>query len=84
VGPLLVERYDSIGRIADVHAPVLVIAGTADGIVPIEHSRRLYDAAREPKRFVEIAGADHNDLALLAGSDLVEAVASFVIEAARR
>jgi fermentation-respiration switch protein FrsA (DUF1100 family) len=83
VGPLLVERYDSIGRVAEVPAPVLVIAGSADSIVPVDHSRRLYDAANEPKRFIEIAGADHNDLALLAGSELIDAVARFVAEAER-
>jgi hypothetical protein len=74
IGPLLVDRYPSIDRIADVRAPLLVIAGTRDGIVPLEHSRRLFDAAREPKRFVPIDDADHNDLALLAGERLVAEV----------
>lgn len=71
IGPLLVERYDSIGAIGKVRARILVVAGTRDGIVPIEHSRRLFDAANDPKRLVEIDGADHNDLALLAGDQLV-------------
>jgi fermentation-respiration switch protein FrsA (DUF1100 family) len=83
IGPLLVERYDSIGRIADVRAPVLVIAGTADSIVPIDHTRRLYEAANEPKRFVEIAGADHNDLALLAGEEMILEMSSFLGEVRR-
>lgn len=74
IGPLLVDRYDSIGRIAQVRAPTLVVAGTSDGIVPLAQSKRLFDAAREPKRFVEIAGADHNDIALLAGDRLIAAV----------
>ncbi|MGH2376930.1 MAG: alpha/beta hydrolase [Candidatus Limnocylindria bacterium] len=81
VGPLLVERYDSIARIGEVRSPVLVLAGSADRIIPMVHSRRLYEAAGEPKRFVEIAGADHNDLALLAGPELVNAVSGFVAEA---
>lgn len=78
VGPLLVERYDSIGRIPAVRAPLLVIAGTADGIVPPSHSRRLYETANGPKRFLAVEGADHNDLELLAGSRVIAEVASFL------
>ncbi|MEK7285508.1 MAG: alpha/beta hydrolase, partial [Chloroflexota bacterium] len=78
IGPLLVERYDSIGRIPAVRVPLLVIAGTADGIVPPSHSRRLYEAANEPKRFLAVEGADHNDLELLAGSRVIAEVASFL------
>lgn len=70
-GPLLVDRYGSIDRIGEVRAPLLVIAGTRDGIVPLSQSRRLFDAANEPKRFIAIDGADHNDLALLAGDRLI-------------
>ncbi len=47
---LLLDRYPSIERIASVHAPLLVIAGDRDDIVPLSLSRRLYDAAAEPKR----------------------------------
>ena len=79
IGPLLVERYNSIGRIPDVRAPLLVIAGTRDRIVPLEHSRRLFDAAAEPRRFVAIEDADHNDLALLAGEQLVSEVTRWLV-----
>lgn len=79
VGAVLAERYDSIGLIASVRAPLLVVAGTADQIIPLSHSRRLYEAANGPKRFVEIEGADHNDLALLAGDELIDEVTSFLL-----
>jgi hypothetical protein len=78
IGPLLVERYDSMGAIGKVRARVLVVAGTRDGIVPMEHSRRLFDAANDPKRFVAIDGADHNDLELLAGRTLVAEVSEWL------
>ena len=58
---LLLDRYPSIDRIASVHVPVLVIAGDRDDIVPERLSRRLYDAANEPKRYVLVPGAGHND-----------------------
>lgn len=34
----------------DVHAPVLIIHGTADILVHVDHAYRLYAAANEPKR----------------------------------
>jgi fermentation-respiration switch protein FrsA (DUF1100 family) len=60
-----------------VRCPVLVLAGGADSIVPARQSRRLYETAAEPKRYVEIPGADHNDLELLAGDRLVREVVAF-------
>lgn len=78
VGLLLRDRYDAIEQIARVTSPVLVIAGDRDAIIPIAHSRRLFDAAREPKQFVVIEGADHNDFALLAGRDMIDAIAAFL------
>lgn len=45
VGRLLRDRFASIERIADVRAPLLIIAGDRDGIVPLDQSRRVYDAA---------------------------------------
>lgn len=64
---LLRDRYSTIDRIARVRCPLLVIAGDADAIVPPEQSRHVHDAARSPKTFVVVAGADHNDAALNAG-----------------
>ena len=52
--------------------------------MPAAHSRRLYEAAVEPKRYVEIPGAGHNDWELLAGEQLVREVIAFVRDAAPR
>jgi len=78
VGALLKDRYDSLERIPEIKAPLLVVAGGADDIVPAEQSRRLHDAAPGPKRYVEIPGAGHNDLELFAGERLVGEVAALV------
>ena len=80
VGLLLADRYPSLERIGAVGCPLLVIAGDADRIVPASMSRRLYDAASEPRRFLLIPGADHNDLELLAGTTLIKNVLGFVSE----
>lgn len=68
---LLRDRYATIDRIAQVRAPLLVIAGDADRIVALEQSRRVHDAALSAKTFVVIDGADHNDAALNAGPVVV-------------
>lgn len=81
VGWLLRDRYDAASLIPRVASPVLVIAGDRDAIIPLEHSRRLFEAARDPKRLVVIAGADHNDFALLAGGQMMAAIAAFLSEA---
>ena len=78
VALLVWDRYAAIERIADVRAPLLVLAAEFDRIVPAAHSRRLYEAAREPKRYVVIPGADHNDLEMLAGDRLVGEVIGFL------
>jgi fermentation-respiration switch protein FrsA (DUF1100 family) len=75
---LLIDRYPSVERIASVRAPVLVIAGDRDDIVPAALSRRLYDAAAEPKRFVLVPGAGHNDPELLDGGQMIDEIEGFL------
>jgi len=75
---LLLDRYPSIDRIGSVRAPVLVIAGDRDDIVPDRLSRRLYDAAGEPKRYVLVPGAGHNDPALLDGRPMLAEIEGFL------
>jgi fermentation-respiration switch protein FrsA (DUF1100 family) len=74
----LLDRFDALGRIGQLQCPVLVIAGERDRIVPPALSRRLYEAAPDPKRFILIRSADHNDRDLLDGQLLIEEVARFV------
>ena len=81
---LLRDRFPSIDRIAALGTPLLVIAGDRDSIVPLRSSRALFDAAAEPKRWLEIAGADHNDLELLAGARMIDTVVAFLRESLGR
>jgi uncharacterized protein len=55
-------RFPTSEWMADVTAPALVIHGDQDGIIPYEAGQRLYESLPGPKRFVTIAGGDHNDL----------------------
>jgi hypothetical protein len=77
---LLRDRFAAIDQIARIHVPLLVVAGERDSIIPIEYSRRLYEAANEPKTLVVLPNADHNDYELLAGEDMVRTIAVFLRE----
>jgi fermentation-respiration switch protein FrsA (DUF1100 family) len=57
------ERYDSSRRINRVAAPLLFVHGKSDLAVPISWARQLYDGASPPKKFIEVTGAGHTDLA---------------------
>jgi fermentation-respiration switch protein FrsA (DUF1100 family) len=74
------NKYDSLSRIRDVHAPVMVLHGDRDEIVPIDMGRELFEAANPPKRFHIIAGAGHNDTYLVGGQGYYDALASFVAD----
>ncbi len=78
VRPLLRDRFDVIGRIGQVGAPLLVLAGARDRIVPVEQSRRVFKAAAEPKRLLVLPRADHNDYELLAGDEMIDAIAELL------
>jgi fermentation-respiration switch protein FrsA (DUF1100 family) len=36
--------------------------GTSDSVIGIWHGRRLFELANQPKEFVAVQGADHNDV----------------------
>jgi fermentation-respiration switch protein FrsA (DUF1100 family) len=74
---LLRDRFASLDRADQIRCPVLVIAGTSDGVIPIDHSRRLYEAIVAPKTWFEI-DADHNDQALLDGEEMIQAIVRFL------
>ena len=75
VRALLRDRYPVVEHVAEVDAPVTVVLGTADTIVPPRQSRSVAAAAPRLHRLLEIQGADHNDLALTTGDRVVQAVA---------
>jgi len=56
---LMWDRFDNRGKIAQVHAPVLIIHGEADDIVPVQRGRELFAAAREPKQLQVLPQIGH-------------------------
>lgn len=56
---LLRDRYHSDRSIGSVRAPLLVMHGEKDRVIPIRFGERLFALANEPKRMVRFADADH-------------------------
>ncbi len=56
---LLKDRFASLEHIGAVTAPLLVLHGTADEVIPLAFGQRLFDAANQPKTFRAIEGANH-------------------------
>jgi fermentation-respiration switch protein FrsA (DUF1100 family) len=65
-------RYDTRSDIRQVRCPVMVLHSKHDELVPLDFGMRLYEAANEPKRLVEIAGS-HNDCVVASGAAYREA-----------
>lgn len=63
--------FASIDKIDEVEAPVLIVHGDHDTLIPLLHAETLYAAAKEPKRMEVFAGADHFYMDLDRIADLV-------------
>lgn len=70
-------HYDSLPRLAEIACPLLVIHSRNDDIIPFAHGRRLFEAARPPKQFLEIEGS-HNEGFVYAREDWVRQLDGFV------
>jgi uncharacterized protein len=56
---LLLDRYDTLTRIGQLHLPLLILHGEADEIVPVAMGRAVFAAANEPKKLMTYPGAKH-------------------------
>ena len=75
---LLKHRLNAVGEIDQVRAPILFFHGDKDRIVPIRLGRGLFEAAPNPKEFVVIPGAGHNDTYFVGGQDYFKKIENFV------
>lgn len=79
LGPLIWDPWPLERKLADeVRVPLLVLVAERDEIVPPSLSRRVYAAAAEPKRLVEIPASHHNDESLLVGEALLAEITAFL------
>jgi fermentation-respiration switch protein FrsA (DUF1100 family) len=58
----LKDNFHSDERIGAVRAPLLVMHGEQDSVVPIRFGERLFALANEPKRMIRLPQGDHVNL----------------------
>lgn len=62
VGLLMKDQFRSRDHIAAVRAPLLILHGDDDRVIPPGFGKRLYDAARDPKTFLSLGPVGHEAL----------------------
>ena len=81
-GWLVGGRFDSLGKIERVRAPLLFFHGDRDRVIPYALGERLFEAAPEPKQLETLSGAGHNDTVRVGGQPYLERIGSFLDEVA--
>lgn len=77
--PLLpFDKFDNLSKIKKVNCPVLVIHGKADEVIPFWHGEALFKAVKQPKQFLWVEQAGHNDVVEVAGERYRQALQTFV------
>lgn len=61
--------FPNLDRVEKVDAPLLIVHGQRDRIIPFAEGRRLHRAAPADAEFLAIEGAGHNDLFEVAGPE---------------
>ncbi|TLY16233.1 MAG: alpha/beta hydrolase [Nitrospirae bacterium] len=80
---LVGARFNLADKLKHVSVPVLVIHGDQDEIVPIHLGRQVFEAAKDPKAFYLVPGADHNNLYHVGGRLYFQRLKRFVEEVIR-
>jgi fermentation-respiration switch protein FrsA (DUF1100 family) len=58
---LVRDRFDSLSKIDRIKAPLFIVHGAEDNVVPTKFGRQLYEKAMEPKQAHWVSGSGHND-----------------------
>jgi fermentation-respiration switch protein FrsA (DUF1100 family) len=70
-------QYDTRKKLADIHSPVLIVHSRDDEIISYANGERLFEAANEPKQFLQLRGG-HNDGFFVSGKDYIQGLDSFL------
>jgi len=62
ISSLITDKYDNERNIRSVAAPVLILHGEQDAVIPVEMGLRVYRAANDPKQIELFPQGTHDDL----------------------
>lgn len=71
------EKFNNLAKLRKINCPILIMHGQIDSVIPFHHSQTLFNAAKEPKQFLWVADADHNDFMDVAGDRHRQALLEF-------
>jgi fermentation-respiration switch protein FrsA (DUF1100 family) len=80
---LLSAEFRLIDRLPQLSLPKLIVHGDQDDIIPIELGREVFEAAKPPKSFYVIKGADHNNSYYVGGEPYFRRFMDFIQAAIR-
>lgn len=72
------DKFPNQERLPKVKVPILIIHGTEDEVIPFSHGQALYTTANQPKSFLQIDGAGHNDVDMVGHDRYYKAIQNFV------
>jgi fermentation-respiration switch protein FrsA (DUF1100 family) len=75
---LVRTRFDNLAKLARVRAPVLVIHGRHDELIPFQMGERLFERAQQPKRSLWLEHAGHNDVFFREGARVIAEIRAFM------
>lgn len=76
-------EFNTKAAVKNITSPLLIVHSPQDDIIPFSHGKKVFEAAREPKAFLEISG-DHNTGFLASGSLYTDGLAAFLAELSKR
>ena len=82
LGPIIGRPFDSLSKVDKIRAPVLIIHGKRDRILPPSMGRSIHDRIQGKKRFLLIEHVGHNDITQLAAEEFFTSIENFMNEVA--
>jgi fermentation-respiration switch protein FrsA (DUF1100 family) len=70
-------QYNTRKKLASIHSPVMIVHSRDDEIIEYANGERLFEAANEPKQFLELRGG-HNDGFMVSGKDYIRGLNNFL------
>jgi len=72
------DRFHNLNRLSSIKCPSLVVHGELDEVIPFRHGKKVHQGLPEPKSFLKIENAHHNDFREIGGRSYESAISEFL------
>lgn len=80
---LMSTKYDSLSKIRRINAPLAIVHGTGDSVIPYAFGRELFEAASPPKEFFEVRADVHEGAIMGLGPAEIRKLSEFLFAGSR-